>query len=94
MPLLFICFLTDLKSFEYFLLIFSEDPFRNIHTDGGQLIALGSKDRKVRFIESESGKDKGPVITGHAGSIRCVYLMEKRGMILSGSYDTSIRLVY
>ncbi|KAL5018200.1 hypothetical protein ScPMuIL_003922 [Solemya velum] len=69
----------------------NEDPFRNMHTDGGKLIALGSKDRKVRFIESESGKDKGPVITGHAGSIRCVYLMKKRGMILSGSYDTSVR---
>ncbi|XP_076443004.1 F-box and WD repeat domain containing protein 10B-like [Babylonia areolata] len=68
-----------------------EDSHRVIHTDGGGLIALGSRDRKVRFIDCESGKDYGPVITGHAGSVRCVQLCEKKGMVFSGSYDTSIR---
>ena len=66
---------------------------RVMHTDGGKLIALGSKDRKVRFIDCESGKEKGPVITGHAGSVRCVCLYEAKGIVLSGSYDTSIRSV-
>ncbi|XP_070185909.1 F-box and WD repeat domain containing protein 10B-like isoform X2 [Littorina saxatilis] len=68
-----------------------EDGHRVIHTDGGGLIALGSRDRKVRFIDFESGKDHGPVITGHAGSIRCVHLCEEKGIVFSGSYDTSIR---
>ncbi|XP_046584834.1 LOW QUALITY PROTEIN: CMT1A duplicated region transcript 1 protein-like [Haliotis rubra] len=68
-----------------------EDIHRVMHTDGGQTIALGSKDRKVRFIDCESGKEKGPVITGHAGSVRCTFLCEKKGIVLSGSYDTSVR---
>ncbi|XP_052263005.1 F-box and WD repeat domain containing protein 10B-like isoform X1 [Dreissena polymorpha] len=83
----------------------SEDPHRVVHTDGGKLIAVGSKDRKVRFVDMVSGREhkrmsKGepgadgelPVITGHAGSIRCVCIMEKQGLVLSGSYDTSIRM--
>ena len=61
------------------------------HNDGGSLIAIGSKDRKVRFIDSISGKSRGPVITGHAGSIRCVHICQSRGIVFSGSYDTSIR---
>ncbi|XP_060063470.1 F-box and WD repeat domain containing protein 10B-like [Ylistrum balloti] len=69
-----------------------EDSHRVVHTCGGKLIAIGSKDRKVRFIERESGKEQGPVITGHAGSVRCVYLCEDDGYVLSGSYDTSIRM--
>ncbi|KAK6187846.1 hypothetical protein SNE40_005781 [Patella caerulea] len=68
------------------------DTNRVIHTDGGTLIATGSKDRKVRFLDAVSGKEKGPLITGHAGSIRCVFICEKKGMVFSGSYDTSIRL--
>ncbi|KAL3876526.1 hypothetical protein ACJMK2_034367 [Sinanodonta woodiana] len=80
-----------------------EDSHRVIHTDGGKLIAVGSKDRKVRFIDSESGREplfdsepgkepsKAPVITGHAGSVRCVYLVSDKEIVLSGSYDTSIR---
>ncbi|XP_013384756.1 CMT1A duplicated region transcript 1 protein [Lingula anatina] len=67
------------------------DPHRVIHTDGSRLIAIGSKDRKVRFVDNETGKEKGPVISGHAGSIRCVFLCEKEQYVLSGSYDTSIR---
>nr|KAG5713481.1 hypothetical protein BaRGS_025029 [Batillaria attramentaria] len=69
----------------------TEDSHRVIHTDGGGLIALGSRDRKVRFIDCESGKEHGPVITGHAGSVRCVHLCEEKAIVFSGSYDTSIR---
>jgi len=44
--------------------------------------------------KGEPGEDgELPVITGHAGSIRCVAIVEKLGVVLSGSYDTSIRYV-
>ncbi|XP_052785780.1 uncharacterized protein LOC128221253 isoform X3 [Mya arenaria] len=91
----------------YNVLVLSDldDPHRVVHTDGGKLIAVGSKDRKVRFIDNTSAREhkrmsKGepgedgelPVITGHAGSIRCVCIIEKQGVVLSGSYDTSIRM--
>ena len=79
------------------------DPHRVCHTDGGRLIAVGSKDRKVRFIDNVSGRehkrmtkgeskdDELPIITGHAGSVRCVHIIEEKDIVLSGSYDTSIR---
>lgn len=45
------------------------------------------------MTKGESTDDELPVITGHAGSIRCVCILEKQGIVLSGSYDTSIRWV-
>lgn len=94
-------FLFSLSFFFYsfiylFLFIFfvdSEDHHRVIHTDGGQNISIGSKDRKIRFIDRDSGNDLSLVISGHAGSIRCVHICAERGIVLSGSYDTSIRWV-
>ena len=53
----------------------------------------GSYDRRVRLIDASTGKcDR--TIQGHAGSIRCVYVSEERGIVLSGGYDTSIRYLY
>lgn len=65
-----------------------------MHTDGSNFIALGSKDRKVRFIDCETAKEVGPLIIGHAGSIRCCYLLKDKGKVLSGSYDTSVRYLF
>ena len=62
-----------------------------IHTDAGKWIAVGSQDKKVRFIHSESGKSVGPVVSGHAGTVRTVAINQTEGYVLSGSYDTSIR---
>ena len=62
-----------------------------VHTNGDKLIAVGGNDKKVRLISAETGRDVDPTISGHAGSVRCVALCEKKGFVLSGSYDTSIR---
>ncbi|CAI9725629.1 CMT1A duplicated region transcript 1 [Octopus vulgaris] len=70
------------------------DNQRVIHTDGGELLAVSSEDHKIRFINATTGKDIGPTISGHAGSIHCLHLCEKKRIILSGSYDTSIREVW
>ncbi|CAL1542800.1 unnamed protein product [Lymnaea stagnalis] len=78
-------------AYNVMVVVDGEDPNRVMHTDGSQIIALGSKDRKVRFIDCTSGKETPPVIIGHAGSIRCCYLMKDQGKVLSGSYDTSVR---
>ncbi|XP_074649289.1 F-box and WD repeat domain containing protein 10B-like [Tubulanus polymorphus] len=68
-----------------------EDPNRVFHTDGGSLIAIGSNDRKVRFLDNVTGRTVGPTVHGHAGSIKCLHMCESKGFVLSGSYDTSIR---
>ncbi len=57
------------------------------------MIAFGGNERKVHLINNEHGRSVGPNISGHAGSVRCVAINEKKGYILSGSYDTSIRWV-
>ena len=58
---------------------------------GGQLVATGSKDRSVRLLDLVSQKEVSPVIQSHAGSIRALLLCEQRGLLISGSYDLSIR---
>uniref|UniRef100_A0A8C3SQA7 F-box domain-containing protein n=1 Tax=Chelydra serpentina TaxID=8475 RepID=A0A8C3SQA7_CHESE len=67
------------------------DPHRVIHYSGGNLLAIGSMDRKVRFLDVLELKEVPPVISGHAGSIKAVFLNEKKGFVLSASFDLSIR---
>uniref|UniRef100_A0A8C0G7X1 F-box domain-containing protein n=1 Tax=Chelonoidis abingdonii TaxID=106734 RepID=A0A8C0G7X1_CHEAB len=67
------------------------DPHRVIHYSGGNLLAIGSVDRKVRFLDVLELKAVPPVISGHAGSIKAVFLNEKKGFVLSASFDLSIR---
>ncbi|TFK04509.1 Sushi domain-containing protein 3 [Platysternon megacephalum] len=67
------------------------DPHRVIHYSGGNLLAIGSLDRKVRFLDVLELKEVPPVISGHAGSIKAVFLNEKKGFMLSASFDLSIR---
>ncbi|XP_023957434.2 F-box and WD repeat domain containing protein 10B [Chrysemys picta bellii] len=67
------------------------DPHRVIHYSGGNLLAIGSLDRKVRFLDVLELKEVPPVISGHAGSIKAVFLNEKKGFVLSASFDLSIR---
>ncbi|KAK2876194.1 hypothetical protein Q8A67_020290 [Cirrhinus molitorella] len=73
------------------VLLEREDPSRVMHYAGGQLVAVGSKDRTVRLLHVPSLKEIPPVIQGHAGSIRAVLVCEDRDLIISASYDLSIR---
>ncbi|XP_073685094.1 F-box and WD repeat domain containing protein 10B [Garra rufa] len=73
------------------VLLEREDPSRVMHYAGGQLVAVGSKDRTVRLLHVPSLKEIPPVIQGHAGSIRAVLVCEERDLVISASYDLSIR---
>ncbi|XP_033630134.1 CMT1A duplicated region transcript 1 protein-like [Asterias rubens] len=68
-----------------------DDINRVVSYNYGSLVAIGSFDRHVKFLDVLTGHDTGPVITGHAGSIRCLYINDLKDYVLSGSYDTSIR---
>nr|XP_034960561.1 CMT1A duplicated region transcript 1 protein [Zootoca vivipara] len=74
------------------ILMDSLDPNRVIHYGGGKLMATGSMDRKVRLMDVNEMRFVPPVFLGHAGSIRAVHLNEQKGLLLSGSYDLSIRM--
>ncbi|RXN10171.1 CMT1A duplicated region transcript 1 [Labeo rohita] len=75
------------------VLLEREDPSRVMHYAGGQLVAAGSKDRIVRLLHVPSLKEIPPVIQGHAGSIKAVLVCEERDLVISASYDLSIREV-
>lgn len=68
------------------------DPHRAIHFNGKSTIAFGSFDKKIRFIDLKSATEKKMVIQGHAGSIKSIYICETKGIVITGSYDTSIRV--
>ncbi|NXV86722.1 FBW10 protein, partial [Calonectris borealis] len=67
------------------------DRSRIIHYSGGNLVAIGSADRKVRLLGMSRMKEVPPLLSGHAGSIKALFLNEKKGFVLSASFDLSIR---
>ncbi|NXX62827.1 FBW10 protein, partial [Scopus umbretta] len=67
------------------------DQSRIIHYSGGNLVAIGSADRKVRLLGVSGTKEEPLPLSGHAGSIKALFIDEKKGFILSASFDLSIR---
>ncbi|MBN3290916.1 FBW10 protein, partial [Polypterus senegalus] len=78
-------------SYNVLMLKDHDDASRIIDFSCGKLVAFGSKERQVRFLDITSAKEVPPLIRGHAGSIRALLLCEQRGLVFSGSYDLSIR---
>ncbi|XP_043924738.1 CMT1A duplicated region transcript 1 protein-like [Protopterus annectens] len=78
-------------SYNVLILKEQEDSHRVIHFSGGSLVAMGSSDRKVRFFDLMQMKEVPPLIKGHAGSVTAIHVCEDRGIVLSGSFDLSIR---
>ncbi|XP_061086546.1 F-box and WD repeat domain containing protein 10B [Conger conger] len=77
----------------YNILVLSnrEDWSRVVHYSGGQLVAVGSKDRLVRLLDVRAMRQRTLAMQGHAGSVRAVYLCEDRGLVISTGYDLTIR---
>ncbi|XP_029934212.1 CMT1A duplicated region transcript 1 protein [Myripristis murdjan] len=73
------------------MLLEKEDPHRVVDYRGGQVMAVGSKDRMLHLLSVASTKEIAPVMKGHVGSIRAVLLCEDRDLVISGGYDFSIR---
>lgn len=78
-------------SYNVLLLKEKRDPHRVAHLNGSNVVAVGTWDAKVRFIDLKTACDKPVYVKGHAGSIRCVFVNEAQNFVLTGSYDTSIR---
>ena len=77
-------------AYNVFVLQDLEDPNRCTTYNGGMFVAVGSSDCRVKLINTSTGRNE-KIIKGHAGSVRSLLVNEKRGFILSRSYDTSIR---
>ena len=69
------------------------DHHRVTHFNGKNIISMASFDKKIRFIDLRTSNEKESSIQGHAGSVTCIYICEEKGIVITGSYDTSIRLI-
>lgn len=78
-------------SYNVLLLKEKRDSHRVVHLNGKNVVAMGSFDKKVRFIDLKSAEELPMSIQGHAGSIKCIHVCENRKIVFTGSYDTSIR---
>ncbi|XP_057257351.1 F-box and WD repeat domain containing protein 10B [Pezoporus wallicus] len=78
-------------SYNIRILMDQSDQSRVIHYSGGNLVAVASADRKVRFLGMPGIKELPPLLSGHAGTIKALYLNEEKGFLLSASFDLSIR---
>ncbi len=79
-------------SYNVLLLKEKRDSHRVVNLNGKNMVALGSFDKKIRFIDLKTAEDMTMTIQGHAGSIKCICISESRKIVITGSYDTSIRL--
>ncbi|XP_031207717.1 CMT1A duplicated region transcript 1 protein isoform X3 [Mastomys coucha] len=66
------------------------DQNRIIHYSGGDLMAISSN-RKIHLLDIMQVKELPIEFRGHAGSVRALFLSEEDNILLSGSYDLSIR---
>ncbi|XP_028637771.1 CMT1A duplicated region transcript 1 protein isoform X1 [Grammomys surdaster] len=66
------------------------DQNRIIHYNGGDLMAVSSN-RKIHLLDIMQIKELPIEFRGHAGSVRALFLSEEDNILLSGSYDLSIR---
>ncbi|XP_060884990.1 F-box/WD repeat-containing protein 10 [Labrus mixtus] len=73
------------------VLVDKADPSRVLDYRGGSFMAVGSKDRVVNLLYVTSRAKSVSVLRGHVGSIRVVRLCEERDLLISASYDSSIR---
>ncbi len=67
------------------------DSHRVACLNGDTTVATASFDKKIRFIDIKTAEDKPYTIQGHAGSIKCICISEACGIVITGSFDTSIR---
>nr|XP_044986468.1 CMT1A duplicated region transcript 1 protein [Jaculus jaculus] len=66
------------------------DQNRIIHYAGGDLVAV-SLNRKIHLLDISQCKETPIEFQGHAGSIKALFLCEEENILLSGSFDLSIR---
>jgi F-box and WD-40 domain protein 10 len=66
------------------------DVYRRAHMQNCKVV-YGSFDKKVRFIDAKSAMEDGKVLRGHAGSIKSILVCENLPIVITSSYDTTIR---
>ncbi len=79
-------------SYNLILLKEKRDLSRVTHLNGINSVVFSSYDKKITFYDLKSSTEKVSPIQGHAGTIRSIYIYETKNILITGSFDASIRL--
>lgn len=79
------------NSYNVLVLDARKDNHRYVHYGCGRFVGVGSVDRKISLLDVNTAEHVRS-IAGHTGSIKCLCLYEPSNIVVSGSYDTSVRV--
>lgn len=63
--------------------IFSTDHRRTVHMSGESVVAITSRDGRVRFIDMQSAQERPTVLIGHAASVHCILVQEDKKRVFT-----------
>ncbi|CAF3324694.1 unnamed protein product [Rotaria socialis] len=77
----------------YNVLLLKDDPDRRrvVHMSGENIVAITSRDGRVRLIDMQSAQERPMVLVGHAASVHCIVVQEEKKRVFTGSYDLTVR---
>ncbi|CAF0893544.1 unnamed protein product [Adineta ricciae] len=77
----------------YNVLLLKDDSERHrpAHMSGESVVAIASRDSRVRLIDMQSAQEKSIVLVGHAASVHCIHVQEDKKRVFTGSYDLTVR---
>ncbi|CAF0745649.1 unnamed protein product [Rotaria sp. Silwood1] len=77
----------------YNVLLLKDDSDRRriVHMSGESVVAITSRDGRVRLIDMQSAQERPMVLVGHAASVHCIVVQESKKRIFTGSYDLTVR---
>lgn len=63
----------------------------HISNTNQEVVAIATADKKVQLLNLDTSQQSGHVFKGHCGSVRCLHVSQELGVLLTGSFDTSVR---
>jgi hypothetical protein len=61
----------------------SSDRRRTVHMSGESVVAITSRDGRVRFIDMQSAQEQKTVLIGHAASVHCIVVQEEKKRVFT-----------
>ncbi len=61
----------------------STDHRRIVHMSGESVVAITSRDGRVRFIDMQSAQERPIVLIGHAASVHCIIVQEDKKRVFT-----------
>jgi hypothetical protein len=62
---------------------FSPDHRRVVHMSGESMVAITSRDGRVRFIDMQSAQERPTALVGHAASVHCIVVQEDKKRVFT-----------